>query len=137
MAEHYNASAPPKAEPPVSEDLARLVWQDAERRLEKRLDDLRETAERVREHDRDQQDELPGWLRAAFELITGADDAPLAFASLGRRVQEGFLTWDEVYRNPSPIDGAVALIGEALSRRGEHRQHTLALLREQREAPLD
>lgn len=137
MAEHYDASAPPPPQRSVTEDLNRLAWQDADRRLEARLEDLSETAELIREHDRAQGDELPDWLREDFELIAGADDAPIVFASLHRRVQEEFLTWDELYRHPSQSDGGIDLIAEALRRRSDERQTTLAVLREERRASLD
>lgn len=55
-------------------------------------------------------DGLDPGLEELLDAITGADDAPLTFTSLHRRVHAGSLTWLQVWQHPQDEAGGLALV---------------------------
>lgn len=107
--EHFDASAPP-AEQPEPASLLAMQARDAEDRLTRALDHVAEVVARVRE--RGAEDELDPDLVAIMEEITSAPDASLELASLGRRVRDGFTTWQAVWHDPTADPAARHLVIE-------------------------
>lgn len=98
----YDASAgaperPSPTQPGLAEDL-----------LSSKLDAIDELLHRMDE--KLAADGIDPGLEELLDAITGADDAPLPFASLHRRVHAGSLTWLQVWQRPQAEAGGLALV---------------------------
>jgi hypothetical protein len=104
--DHFDASTPPAD---VAQPALRAAdVQDADLRLGRALDRVADLVAQVQEREAEQG--LDRELVAILEEITSAADAPVELASIGRRVREGFTTWEQVWRDPEPDAGARRLV---------------------------
>lgn len=114
MTGHYDASAAgPDDRPPSLIDLESV---DVDRRLMDVLESVDELAAAGEE--RRLAEGIDPETAALLDAIAGADDAPLTLRSLHRRVQEGRMTWAEVWARPSDYDDGSRLIFAAMSAQG-------------------
>ena len=116
MTGYYNASAGgngPRADTPaLLHDLGR---RSVESSLEQALDRLAETLDRVDERDAETgQDGVPPEAVPLLEQLTGADDAPLTYRSLHRRVEQGRTSWDAFWRAPHEEADGLALVRDVM-----------------------
>ena len=120
--EFYDASAPvdPAAgAPPSLQDLGRAgAESDLDAALE-RLDDLVEQVAAS-----DAADPLPDELRDRLRELTAAEEAPLAWRSLHRRVRDGLTTWESFWARPQDEEDGVRLVRAVMdASRAALRQH--------------
>lgn len=90
-------------------DLRAMAAADAEVRALSRLGRIAEHVRHDRERERDEP--LDPEVVARFEARCAADDAPLSYRSLARRVHEGALTWQDFWVDPRR-HGAPALVAD-------------------------
>ena len=100
----FDASDASSTEPGAGELLRTMAADDSEQRMLAFLDELDELIEEDREREREEG--LDPSVAALLESITGADDAPLEFRSLNRRVAEGVTSWEEFWVAPEETPGA-------------------------------
>ena len=106
----FDAAAPsPKRARDV---LLRLQDTDADQRLMSLFDEIDEMIEEGRERDREQG--LDPGISDLLDAISGADDAPMEFRSLHRRVQAGTLSWLAFWLAPEEEAGGHRLVNEAM-----------------------
>lgn len=115
--EFYDASSPATLQPSSTEVLTELGGRSAEQDLDAALDVLTELVAAAGERDR--REPLPDDLVAVLRDLTGAEDAPLAWASLRRRVRDGVTTWESFWADPTAEADGVRLVREVLRRSGD------------------
>lgn len=111
--------------------LLRMQAVDADQRLERVLDAVEELVTESREHDL--AEGLDPGLARLLDAIAGAEDAPLEFRSLRRRVAEGRLTWLDFWLRPEDQPGGHRLVNAAMKAQGAELAGQLAAL--DREGP--
>ncbi len=102
----YDASEPD----PVGADdlLGQAQAQVATRGLEAALRRVGEHTARAREQEA--RDGLDPGTTALLDELSSAPDAPLEYRSLHRRVQEGMVTWEQVWSSPLDQAGGRRLV---------------------------
>ncbi|WP_370246967.1 hypothetical protein [Nocardioides sp.] len=88
-------------------DLADLADEVATTALERRLEAVADLTEQVQERHADDPQQPPV---EALEAICRAPDASLVLRSLGRRVEEHRVTWEQVWREPLRHDGGMEVL---------------------------
>ncbi|MDN5746643.1 MAG: hypothetical protein L0H31_16215 [Nocardioidaceae bacterium] len=103
---------------PSGPTLGQLVRQDAQNHMLGRLSRI---SERIH-HDRDREADEPldPEIIARLEQLCAADDAPLEFRSLARRVREGRLTWKQYWDDPRAHGDDTRLIAAVVRDIAEH-----------------
>lgn len=130
--EFFDASgASDQAAPESTRDLLRELGRSGtEAGLQRRLDEINGLVEEMSAKDR--AEGVPGEVVTVLEEITGADDAPLPWASLHRRVHSGVTTWDSFWLDPTSEEDGLRLISEVMRRSRENLRSGLAQAREGR-----
>lgn len=101
--------------PDQHEVLARLSRRTLDGALDRSLDDLGELLDRIEEREAAAgEDGVPAELVPVLEELTGAEEAPLTYRSLRRRVREGFTSWDAFWRAPHEEADGMRLLREAM-----------------------
>lgn len=112
----FDASDASSPEPGAGELLRTMAADESEQRMLAFLDELDELIEEDREREREEG--LDPSVAALLESITGADDAPLEFRSLNRRVAEGVTSWEEFWVAPEETPGGHRLVNVAMKAAG-------------------
>lgn len=110
---YFNASAPPPE--PARDPLQSMEAAATHRNLEDALDRVRELTLEA------DGDPIPPEIVEHAEEITSADDAPLAFQSLRRRVRSGHTSWQAWWDDPTSEAEGMRLfqaVLEAVSEQG-------------------
>lgn len=111
----FDASDPsPQLE--TSTLLRTMAADDSELRMLAFLDELDHLIEEDREREREEG--LDPSIAVLLESITGADDAPLEFRSLNRRVADGLTSWEEFWVAPEETPGGHRLVNVAMKAAG-------------------
>lgn len=111
--EYYDASASAASTGPDATDLLRELGRSGvEDALEQSLARMDELLTELDAHDADET--APPEVVAVLEALTGAETAPITYASLHRRVHDGLLTWDDFWRHPEREADGVRLLREAM-----------------------
>lgn len=127
--EFYDASAAPDPQQPTRDDtLLEMSRRGVEADLDRALEHLDEVVQRASARDRSEG--VPPELARVLEEVTGADDAPIAWASLHRRVETGVTTWDSFWLDPTAEEDGMRLVQEVMGRTRERLAHGLAAARE-------
>ena len=120
-----------QAAPDSTRDLLRdLGRSGTEAGLQRKLDEVNGLVEEMSAKDR--AEGAPTEVVALLEQITGADNAPLPWASLHRRVHAGVTTWDSFWLDPAGEEDGLRLISEVMRRSRVTLQAGLAQAREGR-----
>ena len=112
----FDASVPPPPEPGTGDLLRTMAADDSELRMLAFLDELDDLIEEDRERER--VEGLDPSIAALLESITGADDAPVEFRSLNRRVADGVTSWEEFWSAPEETPGGHRLVNMAMKAAG-------------------
>jgi len=91
---HFDAGRMPPSSPTLDE----MLREDAESRMFGRLSRISERIHQDRE--REAEEPLDPEIIERLERLCAADDAPIEFRSLARRVREGRLTWKQYWDDP-------------------------------------
>jgi hypothetical protein len=107
--EFYDASAPvPDSGADGGSTLGELSERGAERELEAALDGLTELLADMSA--RELREPLPDQLVTLLRELTGAEEAPLAWASLNRRVRESRTSWEAFWADPLAEEDGMRLV---------------------------
>ena len=107
--EFYDASAPvPDCGTDGGATLGELSERGAERELEAALDGLTELLADISA--RELREPLPDQLVTLLRELTGAEEAPLAWASLNRRVRESRTSWEAFWADPLAEEDGMRLV---------------------------
>jgi hypothetical protein len=110
--EFFDASAPPSRDTTAADDLHELSRLDAEAALQRALSRADDVLARFDAED--QQAGVPSEVVALLEAITGAEQAPLSYASLHRRVHSGSTSWEAFWLNPQDEEDGQRLVYEVM-----------------------
>ncbi|WP_185995209.1 hypothetical protein [Nocardioides campestrisoli] len=95
--------------------LADLSRRSAGTSLDRALDELGELVDRIDAEERAEgTDGAPAEVVPVLEVLTGADDAPLTYRSLHRRVREGYTSWDAFWRAPHQEADGLRLLQDVM-----------------------
>lgn len=124
----YDASTPPPENAKDALEAVRDVAAvDAEQRLQEKLDEIDDLLAQIEEYEEENPDEpIDEATIALLESISGAENAPLEFASIHRRVHSGALTWQQFWDNPGYEQGGLRLLGEVVTRQMAGRADLMA-----------
>jgi hypothetical protein len=112
--EFYDASAPvPDHGRGDEAPLGELSERAAERELDAALVGLTDLLADISA--RELREPLPDELLALLRELTGADSAPLAWASLNRRVRESRTSWEAFWADPLSEEDGMSLVHAVLS----------------------
>lgn len=130
--EFFDASgASNQTAPDSTRDLLRdLGRSGTEAGLQRKLDEVNGLVEEMTARDR--AEGAPADVVTLLDEIAGADNAPLPWASLHRRVHAGVTTWDSFWLDPTSEEDGLQLISEVMRRSREHLQSSLAQARDGR-----
>ena len=111
----------------TSDVLGGLHRTGTEASLTRALDERNDLVEQLSATDR--AEGVPPELASLLDTITGADGAPLAWASLHRRVHAGLTTWDSFWLDPTAEEDGMRLVTEVMRLSREHLDAGLAAAR--------
>ena len=128
--EYFDASGTggPTRHASSSSMLGDLTRTGTEAGLNRALDDINALVAEMSAKDRAEQ--LPPELVSLLDEITGADDAPLAWASLHRRVHSQRTPWEAFWRDPTVEEDGLRLVSEVMRRARAGLQEGLVAARE-------
>lgn len=109
----YDASTPG---PSARDPLRRMQSVESEQRMLAFLDEVDEFLDESRAREREEG--LDPTIAALLDSVSGADDAPLEFRSLHRRVAEGVTTWEQFWSAPEETPGGHRLVNVAMKAAG-------------------
>lgn len=133
--EFFDASTGAAEQSTTVEVLADLNRNGTEASLTRALADLDDL---VADQSAEERSEgLPPELARLLGEIAGADDAPLAWASLHRRVQSGVTTWGSFWLDPTTEEDGMRLVFETATRSRLALSHGIATAREGRDTSRD
>lgn len=121
MPEYFdlNSDSAPKSGP----DFEGIQSVAVERDLLDSLDRMHELFDAMDE--RDAHEPLPPRVEGLLEAITNSPDAPVTYQSVGRRVQDGTITWKQFWDAPEKESDGLRLVARVMTEL--NREATIAI----------